>query len=153
MPPEQVSWLSLILLAAPSHPSGQWRSCGVRHDYSRGAAEAFNLLPLIRGNLYAHVSSFICLLATHHPLCCRIKNPRTFIRFGDAVFHPYAAPNPRGAILFYLSRSSGFRIILSAAPSHPSGQWHSCGDRPRLRRRDRDGFSPSSLLWPTGRWI
>jgi len=48
------------------------------------------------------------------------------------------------------SRSSGFRFNLLAAPSHPYGQWHYSGFRPRLRRRVRDGFSPSSLLGPKG---
>jgi hypothetical protein len=48
MLPEQVSWLSFVLLAAPSRPIGQWHHCGIRPDYSRGAAEALNSLPLIR---------------------------------------------------------------------------------------------------------
>jgi hypothetical protein len=45
----------------------------------------------------------------------------------------------------FWSRSSGFRISLLAAPSHPFGQWIHYGFRPRLRRRVRDGISPSSL--------
>ena len=38
---------------------------------------------------------------------------------------------------------SDSRIFLLPAPSRPSshGQWLSCGFRPRLQRRDRDGFS------------
>lgn len=49
-----------------------------------------------------------------------------------------------------VSRSSGFRIVLLAAPSRPRGQWLAGGFRPRLRRRVRDGISPSSLLAPKG---
>ena len=48
-------------------------------------------------------------------------------------------------------RSSGFRIILRATPSHEqqarSGR---SGVRPRLQRRDRNGFSPFSLFVEAG---
>jgi hypothetical protein len=49
---------------------------------------------------------------------------------GDAVFHPrqriscsaHSAERMANMIAF---RSSGFRITLLAAPSHPCEQWHS----------------------------
>lgn len=45
-----------------------------------------------------------------------------------------------------LGRSSGSRITLLAAPSRESDLSGVCGVRPRLQRRDRDGFKPSSLF-------
>ncbi len=46
-------------------------------------------------------------------------------------------------------RFSGSRICLLAIPSRPVHRPVDChGFRPRLQRRDRDGFSPSSLLNP-----
>ena len=61
-------------------------------------------------------------------------------------------PHPRGTkqVNRSESRSSGFRISLLAALSHPHGQLLYCGFRPRLRRRVRDGISPSSRLRPKG---
>jgi hypothetical protein len=58
-----------------------------------------------------------------------------------------------------MGRSSGFRIGLLTAPSRPacSRLWSRplqdsgiCGFRPRLQRRDRDGFAPSSLFFAPG---
>jgi len=46
--PAQVSWLSFVLLAAPSRPEGQWFCCGGRPDHSRGAAGVSHSLPLVR---------------------------------------------------------------------------------------------------------
>ena len=37
-------------------------------------------------------------------------------------------------------RSSGFRIVLLAVPSHLYGQWHLYGFRSRLQRRVRNGL-------------
>jgi len=83
--------------AFPSVP-GQWPACGVRRDYSRGAAEASNLLPLIRGVAEFRVSRPVPLpAAARHLLPPAKKNPRAFERPGDAVFHPHSAPGPRGA--------------------------------------------------------
>ncbi len=47
-----------------------------------------------------------------------------------------------------LGRSSGSRINLLAAPSRESFAVVNCGVRPRIQRRDRDGFAPSSLFFP-----
>jgi hypothetical protein len=55
-------------------------------------------------------------------------DPANAAKSGDAVFHPRCfakAPNPRGATQLFLFRSSGFRIVLLTAPSHPFGQWQS----------------------------
>ena len=56
------------------------------------------------------------------------KSPDPTSEPGDAVFHPRFlsyCPYPRGkALQTMTSRSSGFRIILLAAPSHPLGQWN-----------------------------
>ncbi len=94
-------------------------------------------------------------VATMFPEPFRQKKTRTSsIKSGDSVFildWQGATPDPRGAHHCFLSRSSGFRILLLAAPSHPLGQWHGFGVRPRLRRRVRDGIAPSSLLRPKGR--
>jgi hypothetical protein len=47
-----------------------------------------------------------------------------------------------------LGRSSDFRIALLTAPSREILAVACCGVRPRLQRRDRDGFAPSSLFFP-----
>ena len=41
-----------------------------------------------------------------------------------------------------MGRSSGFRIILLAAPSHLCRQWPSCSFRSRLQQRVCGGFAP-----------
>jgi hypothetical protein len=47
-----------------------------------------------------------------------------------------------------MGRSSGSRIGRTSTPS-PNGFWSGLGSvRPRLQRRDRDGFAPSSLFSP-----
>ena len=59
----------------------------------------------------------------------------------------------RGGLFAKLTtgRSSGFRIDLCAMPSHKqqacSGR---SGVRPRLQRRDRNGFAPFSLFFGSG---
>ncbi len=79
------------------------------------------------------------------------KNPRTHALSPRIPFlipqFDATPPQPRGAKQLNRSesRSSGFRISLLAALSHPYGQWLYCDFRPRLRRRVRDGISPSSL--------
>ena len=47
----------------------------------------------------------------------------------------------------HLGRSSGYRITLLTAPSQARLLSGNCGVRPRIQRRDRDGFSPSSLFF------
>jgi hypothetical protein len=47
----------------------------------------------------------------------------------------------------HLGRSSGYRITLLTAPSQTTLFSGDCGFRPRIQRRDRDGFSPSSLFF------
>ncbi len=42
---DPVSWLSFLLLAAPSHPFGQWSLAVFVPIYSRGAAEDSHFLP------------------------------------------------------------------------------------------------------------
>jgi hypothetical protein len=45
---------------------------------------------------------------------------------GDVVFHPQCFCKSTLSAKWdaeYIFRSSGFRIVLLAAPSHPSGQW------------------------------
>lgn len=53
---------------------------------------------------------------------------------------------PRAKLERLLGRSSGSRITLLTAPSRESNLSGVCGVRPRIQRRDRDGFKPSSLF-------
>ena len=80
------------------------------------------------------------------------KNPRTckkvrgfrFLSSGAHRNPVLEGPSRYGS----MGRSSGFRIVLLAAPSHHACGVTvaiSCGFCPRLQRRVRDGFAPSSL--------
>ena len=80
------------------------------------------------------------------------KNPRTFRKVRGFRFLSSGAR--RGPVLegpsrySSMGRSSGSRFTLLAAPSHHACGVTvaiSCGFRPRLQRRVRDGFAPSSL--------
>jgi len=86
------------------------------------------------------------------------KNPRSHKLRGyrflsasqrSAHVHEMSVLNPRRSQQHVCGagRSSGFRVIL---PATPSLSWvrkvASYGHRHRLQRRDRDGFTPSSLL-------
>ena len=60
------------------------------------------------------------------------------------LFNPDSNPREHGYKA--MGRSSGSRITLLAEPSHPFGQWHADGFRPRSQRRVRNGFQPFSLM-------
>jgi len=63
-----------------------------------------------------------------------------------------SSPNIRGDLTEQgAGRFSGFRIGLLAAPSpREMREWHRCGVRPRLQRRDRGGFRTTfPLCLPT----
>ena len=65
-------------------------------------------------------------------------------RSQTAASRPKRAPQAKLERL--LGRSSGSRITLLTAPSQESNLSGVCGVRPRIQRRDRDGFKPSSLF-------
>ena len=77
------------------------------------------------------------------------KIPDSHERAGESYGH-YPSHSPLGESLreLALGRSSGLRITLLAAPSRPARAGGCSGFRSRLQRRGRDGFLPSSLVFP-----
>ncbi len=129
---EQVSWLSFILLAAPSHPNrtvASLRLSSRAQSRGGGSFELPSLDPEATHEKQAHFFMDLGLgrrliTSSQRSLHKKIPGPNS-LRPGDAVFHPRsclpALPPVRESQRFYsrASRSSGFRFILLAAPSHP----------------------------------
>ena len=157
-------------------PCGQWHACGPRHDYSRGAAWASHPLPLVRGEPIADSVPVKEPRSVYHPLPVSMgpcagplsltvavsslhtasrttTSPGLVIETRGCRFPPirpsHAPKSSRGVAKI---AEQVFRLPDQppAAPSRLSGQWLKGCVRPRLRRRVRDGFSPSSLCMPEG---
>jgi hypothetical protein len=147
MLPEQVSWLSFVLLAAPSHPFEQWLNAAFVPITVAGRRESFTPFPSSGATQSIYVPHLIQTIdgPKKIPGSSQYGQVRG-CRFSSSIKYQLQRP-------FREAQCKHHCIQVFRLPDHstcrafPSIQTVAfCSFRSRLRRRVRDGFQPSSLI-------